>query len=128
MVISGPSLTPDVLPDSRARSGRGAVMGPLGFMQPIFCASCHAEGGLVTEASMTFAFWLCNDCFATYGELTGMMVMPDEVFWRQVQEAQLAKYGRIPTAEEVRVLLTDPESLESTLARSKAAMTPKTGW
>ena len=128
MVIPTPSVTPDVLPDSRSRSGRGAVMGPLGFMQPIFCASCGCEGGLVTEDAMTFAFWLCNDCFATYGELTGMMVMPDEVFWRQVHDAQMAKYGRIPTAEEVRVLLADPESLESTLARSKAAMTPKACW
>lgn len=118
---------PDILPDSRMQDRRQFVPGPGGNWVPIFCANCHREGGLVPEENMSFAFWLCNPCFAKCGELTIGLVMPDQVFWEEVKQAQLAKYGHIPTADEVIVSLADTGSLESLLVRSRDAMTPGAG-
>lgn len=115
----------NVLPDCRMQDRRQFVPGPMGNWVPTFCANCGRQGPLVPEENMTFAFWLCNPCFATCGELTVGMVMPDEVFWEAVIQAQLAKYGRIPNAAEIIMLLADPGSLESLLARSRDAMTPR---
>ncbi len=55
------------------------------------------------------------------------MAMPDEIFWAELKQAQMEKYGRVPTAEEVVKALADPMSLESTLARNRDALTPKPG-
>lgn len=93
-----------VLPDSRAREGRGAVptCTPMGWMVPIYCANCGVEGGLVPEENTTFAFWLCNPCFGAYGEIAGTMAMPDEVFWERLKQEQLEKYRRMLTPEELQ--------------------------
>jgi hypothetical protein len=117
-------MTQLILPDSRQTSPTGLVQTSQGWMQPIFCASCGTSGGLVPEESTTFAFWLCNSCYARHGELTNLMVMPDEVFWEEVKQAQQDKYHRIPSATEVVNALSDPESLESLLARDRANLTP----
>ena len=120
----------DIAPDSRLATvltPRLARPGIFGYNVPIFCASCGAPGGEVPEENCTFAFYLCNPCFAKYGDLTTLMVMPDEVFWEEVRQAQLAKHGRVLTAEEMRAALEDPESLESVLARCRKAMTPHAG-
>lgn len=125
-----PFLSTNVLPDSRLRTistVKGAVNRLGAYWQPIFCASCGDPGGQVPEENCTFAFWLCNECFAKYGELTNMYVMPDEVFFEEVRQAQLAKYGRALSADETRASLADPESLESRLARDRAALTPHGG-
>ena len=103
-----------VLPDSRAKAGRGAVPGPGGVWIPIFCASCGVEGGMVPAESMTFAFWLCVACFATHGALTNVMMLPDEVFWERVKHAQLETYGRVLTTEELQAVV---EADASPLAR-----------
>lgn len=70
----------------------------MGFMVPIYCASCGVEGGAVPEENMTFAFWLCdkrlNGCFEKYGEIAGMMAVPDQVFWQKVRQEQVERYGR----------------------------------
>lgn len=83
-------MSRDVLPDSRAKSGKGVVQTktPLGLMVPIYCANCGTEGGMVPERNMTFAFWLCDPCFETYGHITGTMVQPDQEFWAQVKADQ----------------------------------------
>jgi len=114
----------DILPDSRMQDRRQFVPGPMGNWIPTFCANCFREGPLVPEDS-TFAFWLCNPCFEKCGELTIGTVMPEQVFYEQVKQAQLEKYGRIPSAEEVVISLADTGSLESLLARSRDAMTPR---
>ncbi|MEO6564806.1 MAG: hypothetical protein ABIO63_02120 [Casimicrobiaceae bacterium] len=94
----------DVLPDSRL----GTVLTPKraewrvgAFWVPIFCASCGVEGGKVPEENMTFAFWLCQPCFAKYGVLADMMVTPDEVFYEKLKQEQLEAYGRFLTAPEL---------------------------
>jgi hypothetical protein len=52
------------------------------------------------------------------------MVTPDEVFFAEVAAAQDAKYGRPATFAETVNALSDPESLESKLARDRTALTP----
>lgn len=75
----------ELLPDSRLQHReKGVVRGPWGNWIPIFCANCGAEGGFVPEDQCTFAFWLCNDCYAHHGEIAGMMMMPDEVFFAEL--------------------------------------------
>lgn len=77
---------------------------------------------------MLFVSWFCNPCFAKYGEQTGFTVVPDEVFWEIVKQEQLAKYGRVLTADETVLSLSDPDSLESCLARNRSALTPRASW
>jgi hypothetical protein len=97
-------LKADVMPDSRTRTiytPRGAQPSVLGWWVPIFCASCGVEGGRVPQENMDFAMWLCNPCFARYGEIMGMMVMPDEVFWEKLKQEQLTTYGRFLSNDEL---------------------------
>ena len=113
---------PDFLPDSRLVPGSAGVKGAVWrgdqFWQPIFCASCGTKGGLVPENNMTFAFWLCNGCYATYGHLTTMMVMPDEVFWAEVKAEQLEAYGRLLSNEELTAIVAADASPLATLIKS----------
>ena len=98
-----------VPPDSRLRDrAKGVVRGffPLLGTQinwvPIFCASCSKPNGYVPEENITFAFWLCNVCSERYGDQAGLMKIPDEIFWQQVREEQLEKYGRLLTPIELQ--------------------------
>lgn len=119
---------PDVLPDTRGRyavTPKGSVLIGCMWWEPVFCANCGTEGPKVPEEHMTFAFWLCNSCFDRWGEIAGTMAMPDEVFGRELVAAQEERYGRVLTLEEQDVELSNPDSLLSTLARSRAAMTPR---
>ena len=120
---------PDVLPDCRLAHGsagvKGAVWRGTGYWQPIFCASCQRKGGLVPEDSSlnTFAFWLCDDCYKTYGHLTTMMVMPDEVFWAEVKAEQMETYGRLLTHEELTDIVAADSSPLATLITSGRSQT-----
>jgi hypothetical protein len=115
----------EVLPDSRAKTPRGLIFQGGVAWEPVFCANCGVEGGACPTENMTFICWICPKCNETYGQIAGTLSMPDEVFWAEVKAAQLEHYGRVPTAEEVVQHLADPLSLESLLARSRAAMTPQ---
>jgi hypothetical protein len=99
----------------------------MGTLVPIFCANCGKPGGMCPEENMTFLFYQCEPCARTYGNIAGTMLMPDEVFWADVQAAQTEKYGRPLTAEETTASLANPMSLESALARDREALTPKPG-
>jgi len=88
-------MTVDILPDSRLKTTKGAKPSKtLGWWVPVFCAICGVPYGYVPEENCSFACWLCNDCSDTYGTIFGMMLMPDEVFWKKVEAAQIEKYGR----------------------------------
>lgn len=91
---------PDILPDCRTRHTRGIARGTLGVWEPVFCANCGTSGGLVPTETVTFLFYLCNVCAATHGQIAGTMLMPDEVFFAKVAEAQLDRYGRYLALEE----------------------------
>lgn len=110
---------PEVLPDCRTKEMRGAVMTPIGYMIPTFCANCGKQGGLVPEENMTFLFWLCNPCFETHGHLTNLMVMPDEVFWEQLKQEQLEKYRRLLSNEELIIIVEADATPLATLVKTQ---------
>src|SRR6266849_10899302 len=89
------------LPSSVPRTIRGTISSPYGTLIPIFCANCGCAGSMITEGSKDFAFWLCNKCEKTYGQIAGAMCVPDEVFWAKMQSEQLEKYGRELTQREL---------------------------
>ena len=66
-----------------------------------------------------FAFWLCNGCAEKHGNIPGTFMVPDEVYWQRVKDAQLERYGRELDATEVLDQLRDPESMISKLARER---------
>ena len=112
--------TASVLPDCRSREARGLTFICGVPWQPIYCASCGAAGGMVPQENTTFAFWLCNPCFATHGELTNVMMMPDEVFWGHVAQEQMEKYGRLLTNEELTDVVAADGSPLATLIKQGA--------
>lgn len=124
-------MNSDIFPDSRLRTIETPLnainCGVAGFWVPFYCASCGMHCGSVPQENMTFMFYLCNPCFATHGASTLFMTTPDSVFWEEVKNAQMEKYGRYPTLEEVVDKLRDPESLESRLARDRKHLTPHAG-
>lgn len=107
----------DILPDSRARGGRGAVLGKWGvYWVPVYCASCGVFYGRVPEETCTFAFWQCDDCFKKYGLIAGTMVEPETVFWHKVAQEMDEKYGRELTPEELQSIVdADSSPLASLL-------------
>ena len=107
----------DVLPESRARETKGRIFTANGVWIPIFCANCGIEGGKVPEEGMTFAFWLCRKCEITYGKVTGVMCLPDEVFWEKLKQEQLAHFGYYPTQEELAKVLEEDASPLATLLK-----------
>lgn len=107
----------DVLPDSRAKTKRGIVSVKGSNYVPIYCASCGAPGGGVSEEHVTFAFYLCDYCFEKWGPIAGTYVEPDAVFFEKVKQAQLEKYGRFLTTEEIAKEAADESSVISKLIR-----------
>lgn len=106
-----------ILPDSRPRERRGLVLRNGAWWTPVFCANCGADGGLVPEEGMTFAFYLCNPCAETHGEIQGTVMIPDEVFWQKLREEQLEKYGRLLSPEELHAVAQSNTSPLATLIR-----------
>lgn len=110
-------MSQDILPDSRAKSGRGARLSVGGvFWIPIYCIHCGALGGSVPEENTTFVSWLCNKCAPAHGLKANEMAMPDEVFWEKVIQEQLGSKGRLLTPTElVREVETDASPLATLL-------------
>jgi hypothetical protein len=113
----------NILPDSRAKQAKGVKrhvswLGPLNW-QPIFCANCGADGGYVPEENRNFAFYLCQPCCDKLPPIEGTYVTPDEVFWKEVQGAQLEKYGRLLNPDEIAVELSDSSSVISKLQKER---------
>ena len=110
----------DVLPSCIARERKTVVRAGQTWI-PLFCANCGADGGLVLEQDLgdNFAFYLCDPCAEKWGPIAGMTMVPDEVFWAKVRDAQMEEYGRILTPEEQGEQLKDGDSLLSKLARER---------
>src|SRR3989442_15330755 len=103
-----PSTETELLPDSRLRDrSKHAMPGPGGYWVPVYCAVCGVPYGYVPEENCTFACWLCNYCSEAYGAIFGTMMMPDEVFWEKVRQAQLERYGRLLTDRELTQVADD---------------------
>jgi len=110
---------PLILPDSRAKETKKVVrLHGINWI-PVFCANCGADGGLMPEENITFAFYLCNPCAEKYGNIEGTYIESDVAFWQKVEEAQLEKYGRVLKPEEQMEQLKDGNSLLSKLARER---------
>lgn len=113
----------DLLPDSRLKHNgtpKGRVFTPMGAFVPVFCANCGKEGGLCPEENMNFLFYQCNDCAQKYGQLAGTLSMPDEVFWEQVKQEQMASYGRYLTELELAAVVEADASPLATLIKGRA--------
>jgi hypothetical protein len=111
----------NILPDSRMKTihtPRGMVQGPGGMWLPVFCANCGADGGLCPEENMTFMFYLCNKCSETHGQIAGVMMMPDEVFYEKLKQEQLASHGRYLTPLEVAAVVEADASPLAKLIKS----------
>ena len=106
------------LPDSRlSRTSPSINRGILGTWIPLFCAHCGTPGGSVPEAATTFAFWLCNPCFASHGSITHLYAMPDELFWERLKQEQHETYGRLLTNPELQSIIDANTSPLATLIR-----------
>lgn len=109
----------ELLPDCRLKTPPiGRNMGIAGTWMPVFCANCGRDGGLVPENS-TFLFYLCNDCAPTHGHIAGTMVMPDEVFYERLAEAQIEQYGHYLSPAEWGTVAEDPSHPLWTLLREQ---------
>lgn len=117
-----PDFTKDnIAPDCRLSAvftPKQSYFGVMGWMEPVFCASCHKRGPDVPTENMTFACWLCQDCFEKYGEVLGAMVMPDQVFWEKVKQESIEKYGRELTHNELEIIVASDSSPLATLLKT----------
>lgn len=90
----------------------------------LYCANCGADGGRVMETDIPhvedFAFYLCVPCGEKYGEVPNHTMVPDEVFWKKLSEAQIEKYGRELTYVEQITELSSGDSMLSKLARDRS--------
>lgn len=115
----------DILPDSRLRDRlKGVVRGlfsGVGAINwvPVFCANCGRPHGYVPEENCNFACWLCTPCSERYGEQYGLALVPDEVFWKQAQEEQMEKYGRLLKSSELQAVAESGCTPLSKLLRDK---------
>ena len=120
----------DLLPDSRPRkivTTKGAVQRAGVWHEPIYCANCGADGGLVPSDFTSFAFYLCKPCYAAHGTIAGTYAMPDEVFWARVAEEIHEHYGRPLSEGEMLQEMQDPDSVVARLVRDRSALTPIAG-
>lgn len=111
-------MSVDVLPNSIPREGRGAVMHRGSAWVPIYCANCGVGSGQFVSGSM-FAHWLCDPCAEKWQPLEGVVLIPDEVFWAKVNEAQLEQDGRILSGDEIVEALKDEHHYLTKLARER---------
>lgn len=118
------SSVSDLLPSSVPREIKRTIAHRGVEWCPIFCANCGGDGGLVPEESVRdskFAFYLCDPCAEKWTPLADTMLVPDEVFWAKVNDAQIEKYGRVLQPYEQIDELKNPASLLSKLARDRFA-------
>lgn len=113
----------DVLPDSRAKAGRGAkpIRGIAGvrWLEPVYCANCGRKAGYATQVeSLNFVFVLCDDCGRTSGIIEASNALtPDEKRWRHIKEEQLDVHGRELTPEELTKIVASDTSPLATLLK-----------
>lgn len=99
----------DILPDSRADYTKGCIYTPAGVYIPYFCGNCGKECGWCPEDA-TFMFYLCRNCEGKYGEVAGLMRLPDEDYWEKLKQEQMASYGHYLTQEELAKVVEEDNS------------------
>ena len=73
-------------------------------VEPVFCANCGKDNGYVPKENTTWAFWLCQKCYDTYGIIANTYVEPDWEFWQKLQHEMLDKYGHVLNQTELTKL------------------------
>jgi hypothetical protein len=68
-------------------------------------------------AILLFTFVMA--CAEKWAPLSGMMVIPDEVFWEKVKQEQIERHGRELTAVEIVEALKDEHHPLTKLARER---------
>lgn len=106
-----------LLPDSRLKDrSQGAFMAdwpmPDGAtvrieVAPVYCANCGKMYGYIPRENTTFACWLCQKCFDTYGDTTTVYVEADHEFNKRVEHEMLERFGRALSAVELDLLAED---------------------
>lgn len=124
-------MTIDLLPDSRAKLSSKSMMidtpyGPLPHV-PVYCANCGMFCFWVTEENCTFISYLCEgpatrDCAKKWAPLFGTMAVPDEVFFKRVEQEMQEKYGRQLSVPELVEVLKDENSTLSKLGKDRPGM------
>jgi len=113
----------DILPICTTRSGVGGMYIRGIWCVPEYCMFCGKQHGYCnassTEPGGGYVGYVCDDCASIprNSELVGMSLVPDEVHWQRVREAQLEEHGRVLTLDELAVELSDVNSPMSRLAR-----------
>lgn len=111
----------DVLPDCRAKAGRGArpiksALG-VGWMEPVYCGNCGCDCGYATQIeSLTFIFVLCDTCARDTKIIEASKALtPDERRWRYIKQEQLDVHGKELTPKELRDIVASDSSPLATL-------------
>jgi hypothetical protein len=113
------SNTPNILPDSRPRTMKGAKYdAEFGWLVKVFCFNCGRRAGWVTEGTnVRHIAVLCDGCGVTYGAEGATYVPPDRVYFDNLKEAQLESYGRILSVSEVASAAAEKHGPLAALAR-----------
>lgn len=101
-----------ILPDSRLASPQQGVMAnwqlPNGSSvrlecEMIYCANCGIAYGYVPKENTTFACFLCQQCFETYGSVAGTYAIPDEEFNQNVAHEIEERFQRPMSTEDLLI-------------------------
>lgn len=84
---------------------------------PVYCANCGKFGGAVPEEHITFVMYLCNPCCEKWGPIAGTYMEPDAVFFEKLKQAQIEKFGRALTNDELARKLDEGDPTLTKLAR-----------
>jgi hypothetical protein len=60
----------------------------------VYCANCGDPQMYMPKENCAFAFYLCNECFRTYGAIAGTYAQPDDEFCRAVAAEMEKRFGR----------------------------------
>jgi hypothetical protein len=109
----------DILPNCLTRQPKVDFARGGGTWFYLFCANCGADGGRVLDTYLPaqYAFYLCNYCAETYGEVAGCTKTPDDVFRAKVMAAMEEEYKHYLTEQEILNELGNPDSVISQLER-----------
>ena len=75
------------------------------------------------ERVKNFAFYLCQPCANKWTPLSNTGIAPDEAFWAKVHDAQIEKFGRVLSDQEIIEALKDDQSIIAKLCKDRADFT-----
>lgn len=115
---------PEILPNSIAQRSERVIIWANGMKWlPVFCANCGKDGGMVLETDWdrvkNFAFYLCDRCAEKWAPMANTGLVPDEVFWKKVRDAQIENFGRELTEEEIIEALNNDEHILTKLCKDR---------